>query len=836
MEMALEDVYAARPELGTRVRLRARDSDGDVVTAASAAIDLISKENVAVVIGPQSTLQAEFVAYLANKTKVPVITFSATGDAVTRFHVPYFIRACVKDSFQVASIAAFVKAYDWRNVVLVYEDSNYGVGILPSITDALQEVGANVINRSALPASSSNNRIDVELYKLMTMQTRVFIVHMLPARAARLFARAKALGMMAEGYVWIVTDSIGIVLDVLPENTIETMQGIVSFRPYITESTRILDFISLFTTLFVSKYHPNTDIRMAKPTAFQYWAYDVVWAVATAIEKVHRSTSLNPSFHIGGNIGKNLVDDLPAFPTGPELLNSILQGEFDGLAGKFRLVDRHMQVPIYEVVNVIGEKARVIGFWSSDSGLAMSMNSTIIHGESKFSTSSVGLKNIIWPGDSTTVPKGWDFPVNAKILRIGVPTRHDFKTFVKVETNPNTNRSSVSGYSIDVFEAAVKRLPYALRYEYIPYDCANSYDQLVSQVFFKNFDAAVGDVTITADRTRYADFTMPYTESGVSMLVLAKDGNEPTIWIFLKPLTKDLWIAIIVFIFFIGLVVWAIERSTTNGAFRGPSSRQCSAAFYFAFSTMTFSHGQVKSLLSKIVVVIWCFVMIVLVQSYTASLSSMLTAERLQPSVTDLRQLLLNGDFVGYQNGSFVHSMLKQLGFDERKIKVYSKQEEYANALRTGSKHGGVSAIFDEIPYLNSFLSQYGKEFQIVGPIDRTGGFGFVLPKGSPLVPDLSRAILSLSEGPEGLRIEKKWSVDPTPYFNYGSHESDSRLSFQSFKGLFIITGCVLIAMLLLNFGKVRYAKCRNEEGVCSHEPQPVQIGMVNNSVPSDTL
>jgi len=83
------------------------------------------------------------------------------------------------------------------------------------------------------------------------------------------------------------------------------------------------------------------------------------------------------------------------------------------------------------------------------------------------------------------VPKGWDFPVNAKILRIGVPVRREFKFFVNVEANHNTNGSSVSGYSIDVFEAAVNRLPYALRYEYIPYDCANSYDQLISQVYFK---------------------------------------------------------------------------------------------------------------------------------------------------------------------------------------------------------------------------------------------------------------------------------------------------------------------------------------------------------------
>lgn len=91
------------------------------------------------------------------------------------------------------------------------------------------------------------------------------------------------------------------------------------------------------------------------------------------------------------------------------------------------------------------------------------------------------LKPIIWPGDSTTVPKGWDFPVNAKVLRIGVPVRREFKSFVDVEANG----TSFSGYSIDVFEAAVKRLPYALSYEYIPYNCASSYDKLITEVYLK---------------------------------------------------------------------------------------------------------------------------------------------------------------------------------------------------------------------------------------------------------------------------------------------------------------------------------------------------------------
>jgi glutamate receptor, ionotropic, plant len=451
-----------------------------------AALDLIRDEKVSAVIGPQSALQAEFVTYLANKTKVPVISFSATGDAAIQYHLPYFLRACVKDSFQASAIAAFVEAYGWKNVVVVYEDDNYGAGILPSITDALQDVEAHIIYRAAIPASSPDHHIDEELYKLMTMQTRVFIVHMLPGPASHFFARASAAGMMTEGYVWIVTDNVGIVLDVLPQHTIENMQGVVGFRPYVANSARIIDFMSRFDARFRAKYHQAHDVRMARPTVFQFWAYDVAWTVATAVEKVKRVGFSNIGFQTPQDVGKNLVNGLLASPVGPGILSSILEADFDGLAGRFRFVDRHLHVPIYEVVNVIGEKARGLGFWSPGSGLLRLLNSSTTQVQDKsIVTAGKILKPVIWPGDSTTVPKGWDFPVNAKILRIGVPVRHEFKFFVNVEANHNTNGSRVSGYSIDIFEAAVNKLPYALRYEYIPYDCANSYDQLISQVYYK---------------------------------------------------------------------------------------------------------------------------------------------------------------------------------------------------------------------------------------------------------------------------------------------------------------------------------------------------------------
>lgn len=137
-------------------------------------------------------------------------------------------------------------------------------------------------------------------------------------------------------------------------------------------------------------------------------------------------------------------------------------------------------------------------------------------------------------------------------------------------------------------------------------------------------------------------------------------------WVFLKPLTKELWFATVIFFLFTALVIWIIEHPR-NMEYQGSNTRQLSTALYFAFSTLTFSHGQIiKSPLSKIVVVIWCFVVLVLVQSYTASFSSILTVKRFQPSVTDLEQLLKNGDYVGYQEGSFVYSFLTRRGFGER--------------------------------------------------------------------------------------------------------------------------------------------------------------------------
>jgi ionotropic glutamate receptor len=101
----------------------------------------------------------------------------------------------------------------------------------------------------------------------------------------------------------------------------------------------------------------------------------------------------------------------------------------------------------------------------------------------------------------------------------------------------------------------------------------------------------VGDITIIANRSNFVDFTLPYTESGVSMVVPVKDNRSKNAWVFLKPLTWDLWMTSGCFFVFIGFVVWVLEHRI-NDDFRGPPSHQIGTSLWYAFSTMVFAHRK----------------------------------------------------------------------------------------------------------------------------------------------------------------------------------------------------------------------------------------------------
>lgn len=91
-----------------------------------------------------------------------------------------------------------------------------------------------------------------------------------------------------------------------------------------------------------------------------------------------------------------------------------------------------------------------------------------------------------------------------------------------------------------------------------------------------------------------------------------------------------------------------------------------------------------------------------------------------------IQQIHLNSNenYVGYQKGPATQGSLANLNF--KGSKAYLTPEEYVEAFSRGSKHGGVSAIVAEIPYIKIFLAMYPKEYSMIKYMPTANGFGFV--------------------------------------------------------------------------------------------------------------
>ncbi|MBA0732376.1 hypothetical protein Gogos_016474 [Gossypium gossypioides] len=86
-----------------------------------------------------------------------------------------------------------------------------------------------------MAASSKDEQIIEELHRLKAMETSVFVVHVEPVLASRIFVHAKMLGMVSHGYAWIVTSKSMNHLHNLKDRS--SIQGVIGFRSYnITES------------------------------------------------------------------------------------------------------------------------------------------------------------------------------------------------------------------------------------------------------------------------------------------------------------------------------------------------------------------------------------------------------------------------------------------------------------------------------------------------------------------------------------------------------------------------------------------------------------------------
>ncbi|XP_050944926.1 glutamate receptor 3.6 isoform X2 [Cucumis melo] len=768
VEAAIEDVNSDPSILGvTKLNLSLHDTNYSGFLGIIESLRFMETKTMAI-IGPQNSVTAHVISHIANEVQVPLLSFSATDPTLSSLQFPFFIRTSQNDLYQMAAVAEIVDYFQWKEVIAIFVDDDHGRNGIAALGDQLNERRCKISLKVPLKPDASRDEVTDALVKVALTQSRILVIHTYETTGMVVLNVAQYLGLTGPGYVWIATNWLSLLLDTnspLPSASMENIQGLVALRLYTPDSALKRNFVSRWTNLTAGKSSSGS----FGLSTYGLYAYDTVWMLAHAI---------NAFLNEGGNLSFSKLSKLTGtdvrylnlnsmsiFNGGKTLLDKILEVNFTGITGSVGFTpERDLIHPAFEVINIIGTGERKIGYWSNYSGLSIVPPETLYSKPPNRTSSNQKLYDVVWPGQATQKPRGWAFPNSGRHLRIGVPRRVSYQEFVsQVE-----GTDMFTGYCIDVFTAAINLLPYAVPYKLIPFGDGltnPSETELIRLITTGVYDGAIGDIAIITNRTRMADFTQPYVESGLVVVAPVKKLNSSA-WAFLRPFTPKMW---------------------------------------FSFSTLFFSHREnTVSALGRLVLIIWLFVVLIINSSYTASLTSILTVQQLSSPVKGIETLISNNDPIGYQQGSFARNyLIEELGIHESRLVPLISAEHYVKALNDGPTNNGVAAIVDERAYVELFLSTRC-EYSIVGQEFTKNGWGFAFPRDSPLAVDMSTAILRLSENGDLQRIHDKWLMKSACTSQASKIEVD-RLQLNSFWGLFLICGCAcLLALSIYLYQMVR--------------------------------
>lgn len=295
-----------------------------------------------------------------------------------------------------------------------------------------------------------------------------------------------------------------------------------------------------------------------------------------------------------------------------------------------------------------------------------------------------------------------------------------------------------SGMAVDLWEA----LAAELRAEYT-YEEFNDVRQLIDALSTSRIDVAVTNLTITESRAERIDFTHPWFDSGLRVMV--NDHDTAGLWSLLTGL-KDSghlraygWLA---FILLLGTLVVTIFNRRFDSNYPRRWRDGLAEGFYSVMSIAASGRAPVNKnyfgWLGRIGQGFWLVVGIAVVAYVTSSVTSVMTTLSLTNQISGVADL--PGRPVGILQGSSAEDVVRELQIAPV---PFANMDSMIDALRDGE----VDAVVGDTPVLEYYTHTHAaSRLIVVGAIFHTEKYGFGLPLGSPLTRPLSVAVIGAHE------------------------------------------------------------------------------------------
>jgi polar amino acid transport system substrate-binding protein len=306
----------------------------------------------------------------------------------------------------------------------------------------------------------------------------------------------------------------------------------------------------------------------------------------------------------------------------------------------------------------------------------------------------------------------------------------------------------LSGYSIDVWDEIAKRLN--VKYEWVVKD---TIDELLGSIKDGGTEAAIAAISMTPERDAYLDFTYPYFDSGLQIMV--RERPKMSFFQGISLVSTPFLLEVMLMGLLAGLamahMIWLVERRSNPTFPRGYLAGVWEGLWWLLgiVAAGTYRDPDTKSVIKRLMTVTFWILGVAIVAEFTATLTSALTIHQLSSSITSPTDL--PGYRIATVNDTTAAEFLSQhqLNF----VGVDRIEEAYAKLL-----NDEVDAIVFDAPVLLYYAAHQGKGHVVVpGKIFHLEKYGIAVPNGAPLREDINLVLLQLYQDGTLETLQQKW-------------------------------------------------------------------------------
>uniref|UniRef100_A0A8C1PY76 Glutamate receptor n=1 Tax=Cyprinus carpio TaxID=7962 RepID=A0A8C1PY76_CYPCA len=435
-------------------------------------------------------------------------------------------------------------------------------------------------------------------------------------------------------------------------------------------------------------------------------------------------------------------------------------------------------------------------------------------------------------------------PLSGTCMRNTVPCRKQLKLQNQTGDSGIYIKRCCKGFCIDI----LKKIAKSVKFTYDLYLVTNgkhgkkingTWNGMVGEVVLKNAHMAVGSLTINEERSEVIDFSVPFIETGISVMVSRSNGTvSPSA--FLEPFSADVWVMMFVMLLIVSAVaVFVFEyfspvgynRCLADGRGPGGPSFTIGKAIWLLWGLVFNNSVPVqnpKGTTSKIMVSVWAFFAVIFLASYTANLAAFMIQEEYVDQVTGLsdKKFQHPNDFSPpfrfgtVPNGSTERNIRNN--YKEMHTYMTSFHQKNVNEALHSLKMGKLDAFIYDAAVLN-YMAGRDEGCKLVtigsGYIFATTGYGIAIQKDSGWKRAVDLAILQLFGDGEMEELEALWLTGIC--HNEKNEVMSSQLDVDNMAGVFYMLGAAMALSLItfiaehLFYWQLRFCFM----GVCSGKP-----------------